>query len=56
MNELPPQRLEGPAAWLGSEMLNNPGAWLRQLQIPEIAELEAAARHRSVARATRRAV
>ena len=26
-------------------MLNNPGAWLRQLQIPEITELEAAARH-----------
>ncbi len=45
MIELPPQRLEGPAAWLGSEMLNNPGAWLRQLQIPEITELEAAARH-----------
>lgn len=45
MIELPPQHLEGPAAWLSSDMLNNPGAWLRPLQTTEIAELEAAARH-----------
>lgn len=40
-----PERLTGPAAWLGPEMARNEGRWLYQLSAGEIAELEHAARH-----------
>ncbi|MBS0360810.1 MAG: TauD/TfdA family dioxygenase [Proteobacteria bacterium] len=42
MTELPPDRIEGPAAWLAADMAD--GAWLHLLSPGEAAEIEAAAR------------
>ena len=39
-----PDRLEGPAAWLGPDMAADPARWLVQLTSAQIAELEAAGR------------
>jgi len=40
-----PDRLTGPAAWIGAELAAQPEAWVRPLSDAEIAELEAAASH-----------
>lgn len=40
-----PQRIEGPSAWLGPDMVANPDAWLMHLTDAEIADLSEAARH-----------
>ena len=40
-----PNRLTGPAAWLGHEMARHEDRWLYRLSAQEIAELEQAARH-----------
>ena len=40
-----PQRITGPAAWIGTEMAQNPDAWLVHLTPADIDDLEAAARH-----------
>ncbi|MCX7202821.1 MAG: TauD/TfdA family dioxygenase, partial [Burkholderiales bacterium] len=40
-----PNRLTGPAAWLGHDMARHEDRWLYQLSAEEIAELEQAARH-----------
>ncbi len=40
-----PERIDGPAAWLGHEMADNPERWLVQLSPDDVGELESAARH-----------
>lgn len=40
-----PDRITGPAAWLGKEMAETPDAWLYQLSPTEVTDLENAARH-----------
>lgn len=40
-----PEKIEGPSAWLGRDMAENPDRWLIRLSKEQIAELEAAARH-----------
>jgi hypothetical protein len=40
-----PERLEGPAAWLGAEMAAAPERWLVELSPEDIADLEQAAAH-----------
>jgi hypothetical protein len=40
-----PNRLTGPAAWLGHDMARHEDRWLYRLSAEEIAELEQAARH-----------
>ena len=40
-----PNRLTGPAAWLGHEMARNEDRWLYRLSAADIADLEQAARH-----------
>ena len=40
-----PNKLTGPAAWLGQDMARNEDRWLYRLSAQEIAELEQAARH-----------
>lgn len=40
-----PERLIGPAAWIGKEMQAQPEAWLVELQSEEISDLEQAAEH-----------
>ena len=40
-----PQKITGPAAWVGPEMARNESAWLYQLSPEDVADLEAAARH-----------
>ncbi|MFY0311914.1 TauD/TfdA family dioxygenase [Leisingera sp. D0M16] len=45
MLEQMPERIEGPAAWTGTEMQAHPGRWLVQLVPEDIADLEQAARH-----------
>lgn len=40
-----PERLEGPAAWIGVEMARRSDEWIVRLSRDQVAELEAAARH-----------
>lgn len=40
-----PERIDGPAAWLGRDMMRDTGAWLKHLEAGDVAELETAARH-----------
>jgi hypothetical protein len=40
-----PDRLTGPAAWIGAELAAQPETWVRPLSDAEITELEAAAAH-----------
>ena len=44
ITHLPPL-LTGPAAWIGSDMAQDEGAWLYHLSADDICELENAARH-----------
>lgn len=41
---LPPERIDHPAAWIGSEMAKSPGIWMEEFTDAEVAELEGAAR------------
>ncbi len=41
--DLPPERIEAPAAWIGEEMARHPERWLVHLGDDDIAEIEAAA-------------
>ncbi len=41
--ELPPERIDTPAAWVGEEMARHPERWMVQLGDRDIADLEAAA-------------
>ena len=45
VKEILPSIFDGPAAWLGHDMTNNPDAWLLTLSDADIAELETAAKH-----------
>lgn len=40
-----PERIEGPAAWLGRDMAGDTASWLTHLSALDVEELEAAARH-----------
>lgn len=43
--DLIPERLDTPSAWVGAEMLQNPGRWLVDLSADDIAQLDRAAEH-----------
>ncbi|MEH6524446.1 MAG: TauD/TfdA family dioxygenase [Sneathiella sp.] len=45
MQRLPPAEINGPAAWIGSELARTPEKWLVHLTAEQIAELEAAAQY-----------
>ena len=40
-----PEKITGPAAWLGSDMQHNQDVWLYHLSSKDVADLEQAARH-----------
>ena len=40
-----PEKIEGPAAWIGADMQSKQDVWLYHLSPTEIADIEAAARH-----------
>ena len=40
-----PDAITKPSAWLGADMARNPDAWLYQLTVEDVRDLESAATH-----------